>query len=194
MIVIQLIALALLGRWWGSDVFKFPLKKPLTCVLAGLLFLPNWYMVAAVAVGLYVGHLLRDSIFGLLKNPIVWKDLPKMTLRAFSFTLGALAAYYIVFGLNITPYLALCLLPVVSRAPIQLLCRLLPLPESADPKMAVFTPSPKGGWLWKQKLVHAVKQRGRLFFGGKAEIYELIHGGVAASPAPLFLLLAGIQA
>lgn len=149
--VISVLLFTLLGRWWGSDLFKFPLRKFVISFLAGAVFLPHWQLSIVIAVGFMVGNLLRDSIFDLLtKNDL--KAAALMTLRASAFLPLMLAVYYLTHGMALNSVLLVTLIPVLSRAPIQLLCRFIPVPVNAQKNKTAF---------------------GRLFLG-QAEIYELV--------------------
>jgi hypothetical protein len=133
--IIQIIVVAFLGRLYGSDILKAYIrngyKKPLCCLASGALFLPDWRLSIVVFAGLWIGHLLRDSIFELLKQkPFDWQAAIKMTYRAFSFLPLMLGVYYLTHGVAFSTTSILILLPMLSRAPIQYLCRFLPLPES----------------------------------------------------------------
>jgi len=135
--ILIIILFGLLGRLWGSDQVELMLfnknwKKPLVAICSGLLFFPNPIMSGVVTFGVYVGQTLRDSIFDLL---IGWdtKMAIAITYRALSFLPLMLGAYYIIRGLVIEYSLVWCVVPVLSRAPIQYLCGFLPLRESAAP-------------------------------------------------------------
>jgi hypothetical protein len=133
--IIQIIALAFLGRLYGSDILKPYIrngyKKPLCCLASGALFLTNWQLAVMVFIGLWIGHLLRDSIFELLKDkPFDCQATIKMTYRAFSFLPLMLAVYFLVHGVTLSAAFMFVFLPMLSRAPIQYLCRFLPIPES----------------------------------------------------------------
>jgi hypothetical protein len=168
--IIQIIAVALMGRLWASDEFevlvKIPfinktinLKKPLSCFIAGLFFLPNIQMAIVVFLGLWIGNVKRDSIFGLLSLPL--RQCPsealKMTLKAFSFIFLTVGVYYLTRGTALSLHVACIFLPMLSRAPVQFLCRYFWfVPENAQNQPTKF---------------------GR-FFLGKAELYELLWSGV----------------
>jgi len=148
---IQFIFLALFGRLTGTDVGGKWINKLTMSALSGLLFIQQPIVAAIVFFGLLIGHALRDSIFDLLTG---WntKAAIRMTLRASSFLPLMVWVYISAYGLELTPYILLCLIPF-TRAPIQYLCKFIPLPIEAD----------KTGKWYVQ------------LFLGKAEMYELIY-------------------
>jgi len=165
---IQITLLALFGRLTGSDVGGRAINKSTMALASGLIFLPDIVLSAVVAVGLLLGHALRDSIFALLTG---WdsKAALRMTYRAASFLPLMLVLYVYGHGLEITPAIALCFVPMLTRAPIQYLCRFIPLPIAAD----------KNGKWYVQ------------LFLGKAEMYELIYS--AAIAVAIVSLTASVQ-
>jgi hypothetical protein len=135
MIILQILAIGLLGRLYGSDILKPYIrngyKKPICCLLSGIVFLPNLQLALVVFAGLWIGHMLRDSIFELLKDkPFDKKAALNMTIRAASFLPLGAGVYYLMHGVTLNPFITLLLLPMLSRAPIQYACKFLPLPES----------------------------------------------------------------
>ena len=165
--LLQIAALTILGRWWGSDLLKFPLRKFLIAFLAGAVFLPHWQLSIVIAVGFMIGNLLRDSIFDLLtKNDL--KAALRMTFRGCSFlplTLGV----YLMHGLAFTPVVLLALTPALARAPIQYLCRFIPLPIQAE------------------------KKGFNQFWKGKAEMYEILWNAYIAAVVVIGIALGVVR-
>lgn len=136
------LGIGLFGRIWGNDALAFFIKNPLpfggnkfnpkkllTAILSGCLFLPDLLTAGCVALGIYLGQLLRDSLFGLLRG-WNWKAALYMTFRAFSFLPLMLGCYYLSNGFtwNLLDAI-LCITPMLSRPIVQYLVGLTPIPE-----------------------------------------------------------------
>jgi len=123
--MIEILLFGILGRLAGSSVGGHFTNKALMSLLQGLLFCPDYYLALIVFLGMWLGNVMRDSIFGLVYG---WntKDAFKMTCKAL---------WYAPLFLGVGIYLKSILLPtMLLRAPIQYLCSFLPLATSRNDK------------------------------------------------------------
>lgn len=153
--MLEFLIFAITGRLYGHD---WPWVR-YTTLLAGLVAFPDYILMAIISIGWFIGNLLRDSIFTLLrKQPDMEysEAVRKMTLRAFAFV-PLLAGVWYCSGAGWCPFSVLVVLSsVLSRAPVQFLCRFLPFPENSRNAQ---------GWL------------GRLMLN-RAAMYEFLWSGI----------------
>lgn len=123
--IVQIIAFGVLGRLAGSKVGGKFTGKAYMSFLQGCLFLPNYELALIVFLGMWLGNVMRDSIFDLVYG---WdsKAALKMTLKGL---------WYAPVFVGVGFYSLVLLIPTfLLRAPIQYLTSFLPLATSRNDK------------------------------------------------------------